>query len=172
MLLIGPPRLVRWQLCTATDWRLLSSDACVQFVQTRMGASTGWGGSARLAEIVGTRAAALRLLLHQPRLDASAAAAAGLADALAPNGEDAVSAAMELLLNPAREKAASVGAIRAMKAAVHAATPIDDATAAAETDAFAHTWGSPPNRKALESAADAIASRRKRHCGEDGQGQA
>ena len=43
----------------------------------------GWGGAARLAEVVGSRSAALRLLLHQPRLSAADAERVGLADAVA-----------------------------------------------------------------------------------------
>jgi ethylmalonyl-CoA/methylmalonyl-CoA decarboxylase len=147
------------ELATATDWRVFAADAHLQFVQTRMGASTGWGGSARLAEIVGRRATALKLLLHQPRLDAHAAMDVGLADAVAPAGESATDAAERLLLS-ARERAASPGAIRAVKAAVASATPVDDAAVAAETSAFATTWGAPPNRHALAAAAAAIARKR------------
>mmetsp|Transcript_31912 Transcript_31912/g.101674 ORF Transcript_31912/g.101674 Transcript_31912/m.101674 type:complete len:133 (+) Transcript_31912:74-472(+) len=74
--------------------------ARVQFVQARMGVSTGWGGAGRLAETVGRREA-LRLLLHSPSLDAAAAVGAGLADAVGGEGEPAAEAAVRLLLEPA-----------------------------------------------------------------------
>ena len=144
------------ELATATDWRVFADGATMQFVQTRMATSTGWGGAARLTEIVGNRAAALRLLLLQPRLDAHAAAAAGLADLVAPAGERAALAAERLLLS-ARECAAAPEAMRAVKAAVAGATPIDDTAVEAETAAFGTTWGATANRQALAAAADTIA---------------
>lgn len=149
------------ELCTAADWRVVAENGAVQFVQTRMGASTGWGGAARLAEVVGSRAAALRILLHQPKLDADAAHACGLADAVGDSGESAADAAERLLLGPAREKAASAEAIRAVKSAVSAATPVTDGAVAAETHAFGRTWGGPANREALARAAEAIAGKKR-----------
>ena len=149
------------ELCTATDWRVFAEGGAAQFVQTRMGASTGWGGAARLAEVVHSRAAALRILLHQPRLDARAAETCGLADAVGGAGESASDAADRLLLTPAREKAASAEALRAIKMAVAAATPVGDEAADEETRAFGRTWGGAANREALTRAAEAIASKKR-----------
>ena len=111
------------EVCTAADWRVMGAKARVQFVQTRMGASTGWGGAARLSEIVGNRSTALSLLLHQPSIDANAAVACRLADAVAAEGEPAAAEAERLLLK-AFECAATPNAIKAIKTAVAAATPI------------------------------------------------
>ena len=148
------------EVCTATDWRVMGAKARVQFVQTRMGASTGWGGAARLSEIVGNRSTALSLLLHQPRIDANAAVACRLADAVAAEGEPAAAEAERLLLK-AFECAATPNAIKAIKTAVAAATPIGPSVEHAETEAFATTWGAPANREALAKAAATIQSAKK-----------
>ena len=140
------------ELCTATDWRVFGDGARVQFVQTRMAASTGWGGAARLASLVG-RSEALRLLMHGPLLDAGAARALGLCDAVAEPGESAVDAAERLLLAPAREQAGSAASLRAIKASIAGCTAVAADAARAETDAFASVWGTAPNRAALEAAA-------------------
>lgn len=140
------------ELCTATDWRVFGDGARVQFVQTRMAASTGWGGAARLSSLVG-RSEALRLLLHGSPLDAGAARALGLCDAVAEPGESAVEAAQRLLLGPAREQAGSAASLRAVKASIASCTAVSAEAARAETDAFASVWGTAPNRAALEAAA-------------------
>ena len=146
------------ELATATDWRLLAPGARVQFVQARMGVSTGWGGAGRLAETVGRREA-LRLLLHSPSLDAAAAVGAGLADAVGGEGEPAAEAAVRLLLEPALERAGSRQAVRALKAAVAAHSQIDEAATRAETSEFAAVWGSPANKAAV---ARAVSRRREK----------
>lgn len=143
------------ELCTATDWRVFGAGARVQFVQTRMAASTGWGGAARLVSLVG-RSEALRLLLHGPPLDASAACALGLCDAVAEPGESAADAAHRLLLGPAREQAGSAASMRAVKASIAGCTAVTVDAARAETDAFGSVWGTGPNRAALEAAAARI----------------
>ena len=79
-------------------------------------------------------------------------------DAVAGEGEGAAVAA-DALLRAARERAASPAAIRAVKAAVAAATPLDAAAAESETAAFGATWGAPANRAALATAAKAIQGR-------------
>eukprot|EP00953_Heterococcus_sp_UTEX-ZZ885_P007817 4701-Heterococcus_DN1.PRE.1 len=40
------------ELTTACDYRVLSSDAKIQFVQVKMGVSVGWGGGARLCKLI------------------------------------------------------------------------------------------------------------------------
>ena len=62
------------ELATACDWRVMAADARLRFVQAKMGATTGWGGSARLVELVGRRQA-LRLLTLSPTVDTYAATA-------------------------------------------------------------------------------------------------
>jgi ethylmalonyl-CoA/methylmalonyl-CoA decarboxylase len=68
------------ELATATDFRVMSPAARIQFVQARMGVSPGWGAAWRLREIVGP-SMAVRLLTGGRALDASAAESVGLSDA-------------------------------------------------------------------------------------------
>jgi ethylmalonyl-CoA/methylmalonyl-CoA decarboxylase len=73
------------ELITATDFRIMLDTPRVklQSVHARIGASPGWGGGARLCQLVGRRKA-LQLLGASMPLDAPAALAAGLVDALVP----------------------------------------------------------------------------------------
>ncbi len=43
------------ELTLAPDWRIFTPSGKLSFVQANMGVATGWGGGARLAEIVGER---------------------------------------------------------------------------------------------------------------------
>jgi ethylmalonyl-CoA/methylmalonyl-CoA decarboxylase len=150
------------ELATATDWRVFAADAQLQFVQTKMGLSTGWGGTGRLAKLVG-RSMALRLLLHSPRLDAKEARAVGLVEEVAADGEGAADAAMRLLVKPAMEQAAATETIRALKAAVagHSALLYGTRGNAAETKAFGSVFGSESNQRAVDAALARIGSASK-----------
>jgi hypothetical protein len=44
------------ELTTSCDFRILADNAVIQFVQSRLGVSPGWGGGARLYKIVGSSA--------------------------------------------------------------------------------------------------------------------
>jgi len=39
------------ELATSTDFRVMSTKAKIQFVQSRMGVSCGWGGTSRLVKV-------------------------------------------------------------------------------------------------------------------------
>jgi enoyl-CoA hydratase/carnithine racemase len=39
------------ELATSTDFRVMSPRAKMQFVQSRMGVSCGWGGTSRLVKV-------------------------------------------------------------------------------------------------------------------------
>lgn len=67
------------ELATSCDYRLVDTNAVIQFVQARMGVSPGWGGGARLYKLVG-RQHALRLLCTATKSSADDAVALGLAD--------------------------------------------------------------------------------------------
>jgi len=73
------------ELITATDYRIMLDTPRVklQSVHARIGASPGWGGGSRLCQLVGRRKA-LQFLGASVPLDARAALAAGLVDALVP----------------------------------------------------------------------------------------
>ena len=145
------------ELATATDWRVFASDARLQFVQTLMGLSTGWGGGGRLVQLVG-RSRALELLLRAPRLDAERAKAVGLADEIAAPGEAAADAAMRLCVLPAIEQAAATETVRALKTAVAAHSRVGHGTAA-ETRAFGAVFGSEANHRAVDAAVARMAAR-------------
>jgi len=146
------------ELTTATDWRVFASGATARFVQTQMAVSTGWGGAGRLTGIVGRRQA-LRLFLHSPLIDAEAALASGLADAVAPEGVNPADAAMELFVTPALRAAGSRAAIRSIKAAVAAHSSVSAGARRAETQAFASVWASADNLRAVQKALERAPSK-------------
>lgn len=74
------------ELAVACDVRIAAAHARIGFVHGTLNIPSAWGGGADLAAIVGP-ARALRLMAEAPVLDAPAALAAGLLDAVAPEGE-------------------------------------------------------------------------------------
>jgi len=69
------------ELATACDFRIMTSDAAMQFVHVTRGVVPGWGGVTRLVDITG-RKQALYILASGGRMDAQQAAALQLADAI------------------------------------------------------------------------------------------
>eukprot|EP00611_Tribonema_gayanum_P006564 TRINITY_DN1582_c0_g1_i5.p1 TRINITY_DN1582_c0_g1~~TRINITY_DN1582_c0_g1_i5.p1 ORF type:complete len:318 (-),score=80.38 TRINITY_DN1582_c0_g1_i5:442-1395(-) len=135
------------ELSTACDYRVMSSAAHIRFVQVKMGVSTGWGGAARLTRIVGSRQA-LRLLAWGEQLSASAAQQLGLVDLVTEEGEDAETSA-KTFLEPLTTQP-NWRAVRAVKAAVAAASAIPEENVLAERAAFISVWGGDHNRSVLE----------------------
>ncbi|MSR15589.1 MAG: enoyl-CoA hydratase/isomerase family protein [Gammaproteobacteria bacterium] len=70
------------ELALACDMRVFAAHSRFALVQANLGISPGWGGGADLVRLVGA-ARALRLLARAEFLDAGAALALGLADAVA-----------------------------------------------------------------------------------------
>lgn len=56
------------EMTTATDYRLFTSDAQVQFVHLRLGLVPGWGGTTRLVRLLGRRNA-LSIILNATKID-------------------------------------------------------------------------------------------------------
>ena len=87
------------ELATAADFRIMTPTATFQMVQVSRGVVPGWGGMARLVEIVG-RKNALFLLGSCSRLTATQCAQFNLCDAIvappAPPGEAAAESGEEL----------------------------------------------------------------------------
>lgn len=137
------------EFATTADWRVFAPNARMRFVHAKMGTSPGWGGGARLVGLVG-RAQALRCLAHGMPLDAAAATAIGLCDGVADADEPAADAAERLLLQPALEHAASTEALRAIKAAVAAASDVTADAREGEATALASVWGSGANKAIVE----------------------
>lgn len=136
------------ELATATDWRVMGHGAQIRFVHAKMGATTGWGGGARLAALVGRRTA-LRLIAHGTAIDGEAASAIGLCDGIATPGESAAAAASRLLLEPALAHSASIESLRAIKQAIAGASDIPADVRAAETACVGQVWGSEANKSAV-----------------------
>mgnify|MGYP002260017638 CR=1 FL=1 len=67
------------QLAMACDFRLMSSDAEIQFLQVKMGLTPGGGGGARLVNQVGKQTA-LRLLGKAEKVNLSYGRQIGLVD--------------------------------------------------------------------------------------------
>lgn len=74
------------ELAVACDFRLAAPHARIGFVQGRLGLSTGFGGGADLARLLGGRAA-LRLLLTAEILEPAPAKSLGLIDDICAPGE-------------------------------------------------------------------------------------
>jgi ethylmalonyl-CoA/methylmalonyl-CoA decarboxylase len=134
------------ELATATDFRLLSRGARLQFVQAKMGLSPGWGGAGRLVEIVG-RTKALHLLANAQVIGPGDALRIGLADALFD--PTTVEASIASFVDPICQHAPT--ALRACKKAIVSAAR-DGLSSAGERQAFAEVWGGPEQREAMKRA--------------------
>jgi ethylmalonyl-CoA/methylmalonyl-CoA decarboxylase len=122
------------ELATATDFRLLCENARFQFVQAQRGLSPGWGGAARLVQIVG-RTRALRLLAGAQAVSFSDALQWGLVDTVFPEGGSRV--ALSAFLEPILEHQST--AVRANKAALVAALR-EGVPSVGEAAAFESVW--------------------------------
>jgi ethylmalonyl-CoA/methylmalonyl-CoA decarboxylase len=69
------------ELSTCCDFRVMASDATVQFIHVTRGVTPGWGGITRLVDISG-RKQALYMLASGVEMDASLASAMQLVDAI------------------------------------------------------------------------------------------
>jgi enoyl-CoA hydratase len=74
------------EIALACDWRVIADDADLGFVQIRLGLTTGWGGAARLMQLIGY-ARALDLLTSGHVISASEAYYHGIVTHLARSGE-------------------------------------------------------------------------------------
>lgn len=129
------------ELVTACDHRVLAPEARVHFVHGRLGIAPGWGGTARLVAHVGRRRA-LRVLCEAEPLDAEAARAIGLADAVA--GAEGLEAAVRSFLAPVL--ALPRAAVVALKRQVVAGP-------GGQSAPFAEVWRGPAHQAALERLA-------------------
>lgn len=130
------------ELAVACDWRVAAPEAQIHFIHAQLGIAPGWGGTARLARLVG-RNHALRVLTRARPVSRGEAITFGLIDH-ACDGH-AVDAALSwcgrMLQHPPE-------AIRAIKAQVQAVAP----PRATEVEArrFAEVWQGPAHQAALK----------------------
>ncbi|PIK52875.1 putative ethylmalonyl-CoA decarboxylase [Apostichopus japonicus] len=134
------------ELTTACDFRVMSPDASIQFVQAKMGMSPGFGGGSRLVRIVGPRTA-LKLLTSTQMISSEEALNFGLSDSTVSETKDICQAASDWL---GQYTAAPVDVVRAMKTVVKHATELTlDQALLREKHVFTSLWGGPEQRKAF-----------------------
>jgi enoyl-CoA hydratase/carnithine racemase len=134
------------ELALAADLRVASEDAVIGQTEVDVGIIPGWGGTQRLARLVddGT---ARRLVFLGERLDADAAAAAGLFGEVVPADafDDRVATlAADLASRPA-------AAIRAAKEALNAAQTVSSTGLALERRAWSGLFGTHDQREGMRA---------------------
>ena len=133
------------EIALAADLRIMESHAFFCFKQAQVGVMTGWGGGARLLDLVGY-GRAFELLTTCPRVGPAEAIAMGLANREAPTG-DGLAAAMELAGQLLR---ASPTSIRTTKSLLNRARGVDPVAASEiEADLFGDVWMSSEHKEAL-----------------------
>ncbi|OWY98404.1 hypothetical protein PHMEG_00030846, partial [Phytophthora megakarya] len=139
------------ELATACDFRIMESNAVIQFVQSRMGVVPGWGGGARLYKIVG-RQNALRLLCTAEKISPERAMQMKLVDDIFhATSVEASNSAITSFVEPfdAIAPVVSHGAKRVINNADDVS--LDDVLEY-EHDVFKTLWGGPANLEALRNA--------------------
>lgn len=126
------------ELSVACDMRILAHHARIGFIQGRLNISTSWGGGTDLMRLVGY-ARGIALLSRSALTGGDEALRIGLAEAIAPEGQD-FSAFVEEFIAPMRRQAPQV--LRAFKAQAMAERfgHSRDESRAIERDHFVSTW--------------------------------
>jgi enoyl-CoA hydratase len=141
----GPARGGGCEVALACDWRVAAEDSDMGFVQIRLGLTTGWGGGARLAQLVGY-ARALDLLALGRVLSAPEAYRLGIVTHLAPP-DQALTSAIGIAGKAAES---DPDAVRAFKRMLDLARPALDDAQRAEREAFPKLWAGEAHRTAVE----------------------
>lgn len=136
------------EILTACDLRLAAAGARFSFRQVQNGLTTGWGGTYRLARLLG-QSRAMELLLTGRIIDASEALAMGFIHRIAPSDRSALDAAydwaIDLIQLPRR-------ALAAGKALIYAAPGLSLAEAnRLEAGLFVDLWPSADHIEAMEA---------------------
>lgn len=135
------------ELTLSCDFRLMTLEAKLQFVQVKMGVTPGWRGGTRLVHLVGP-AKALQLLVSCEKLSAQDCLQTGLASAILDTGHDSHRQALNWLL---KNTAGSTEVVRATKQVVANAQslPLEESLRR-ERLIFSTVWGGPANKAALQ----------------------
>ena len=137
------------ELCTATDFRLLTNKGEIGFVQGKMGIVTGWGGGTRLVQLLGQHKA-LDLLLTSRLVPASEAVEIGLANGIV-NSSDLSEAVEEAKVWLQQKLNHAPQVIHALKHIIATARAVPyEMSLENERRVFAMLWGGEANKKALE----------------------
>ncbi|KAK2844267.1 hypothetical protein Q5P01_010926 [Channa striata] len=140
------------EITTACDFRLMASGSVIQFIQKHMGLVPGWGGAARLVNIVGSQNA-LKLLGGALKVDSEFGLQIGLSDGVLEASQ--ASEGAETLIQQAenwlgRYTKGPAPVIQAVKKVVLSGRelPLSDALRT-EKDVFGSVWSGPANLHAL-----------------------
>ncbi|XP_061772249.1 ethylmalonyl-CoA decarboxylase isoform X1 [Nerophis ophidion] len=140
------------ELTTACDFRLMAPGSVIQFVHKHMGLVPGWGGAARLIQLVGSQNS-LKLLGGASKVDPEFGLQIRLADGVLQDPRDEESAGT--LLQQAEKWLSHCtngppAVIQAVKKVVLSGRelPLADALRT-EKDVFGTVWGGPANLQAL-----------------------
>ena len=141
----GPTRGGGCEAALACDWRVAAEDSDMGFVQVRLGLTTGWGGAARLVQLVGYPRA-LDLLALGRVISAPEAHRIGIVTHLTPPDE-----ALKSAINIADAVSQyDPAAIRAYKRILKAAQPLLAEAQKIEREAFPKLWAGEAHVKAVE----------------------
>lgn len=133
------------ELSTSTDFRIFTMSGDVQFIQGKMGVTTGWGGGTRLVKILGPRLA-LDLLVSGRKLTADNALKIGYADIIISD-EDKITLTREWLSDRIKY---SPQIVQSMKKMIVGARDLSlNESYKNETNIFSQLWCGPLNLEAL-----------------------
>ena len=139
------------EIITACDLRIAGEQTHFSFAQVRNGLTTGWGGAARLVQLIGL-SRACDLLLTGRVIDAQEAYHAGLLHRLVPQGEDVLAAAREWAAELTELPSDAQAALKELLYAA-AALPAGDVQKL-ERLLFLEQWASPDHLEALAAFAE------------------
>jgi enoyl-CoA hydratase/carnithine racemase len=135
------------EIALAADLRIMEAHSFFCFKQGQVGVMTGWGGGARLQDLVGY-GRAFELLTTCPRVGPADAIAMGLANREAPTGQGL--AAAHDLADQLRK--ASPTSVRATKKLLQQARGVEPVAASEiEADLFGDVWMSSEHKEALSA---------------------
>lgn len=139
------------ELTTATDFRIMSPDAEVQFVHMRMGITSAWGGMARLTRLVGPTLS-LELFASGRPLRSDEALRVGFASHVLCGGPQQQSPMDETLQWTNERTKWPVEIVRALKQGMVASLtqPLDTALRR-ENELFASVWSRDAHSAALKN---------------------
>ncbi|KAK2704949.1 ethylmalonyl-CoA decarboxylase-like [Artemia franciscana] len=135
------------ELTTSCDFRAMTQNAEISFVQAKMGVATGWGGGTRLVKIVGRRNA-LKALLSCEKIDAKRAAEIGLVDYVIEENEDPLNGVSSWLERLLSHDETVVRSIKNVVTVAEYLPPLESLQV--ERSEFAPLWGGKANKAALQ----------------------
>jgi enoyl-CoA hydratase/carnithine racemase len=137
------------ELALACDYRVAAPHASIGYIQGSLNISTGFGGGADLAQLLGPSRAMMRGLCADV-LEATAAHAAGIVDQIATSDESLRECVMRVLSPMLKRTPAVIRAFKAMCTAERRGMAPHERRSL-ERDWFTRTWTSAEHWSAVES---------------------